>query len=131
MGSDPVVSEVAESQVAGGAVGGGPPARASYGGQATAVVMVIAVTTTLALALRVYYQSTRAGFLLGVTEYDDGPYFGSALRLAAGVLPYRDFFLVQPPGITLLMAPVALVARAIGTAGGLEIARILTTLASG
>jgi alpha-1,2-mannosyltransferase len=125
------VSEVAESQVAGGALDNARHARAAGGRPVTAVAVVIAVTTALALALRVYYQSTRAGFLLGVTEYDDGPYFGSALRLAAGVLPYRDFVIVQPPGITLLLTPVALVARVTGTASGMEVARILTTAASG
>jgi hypothetical protein len=125
------VSEVVESQAVSGGLAGGSPARAPTGRTLTAISIVIVATTALALALRVYYQSTRAGFLLGVTEYDDGPYFGSALRLAAGVLPYRDFYMVQPPGITLLMAPVALLARAIGTNIGLELARILTTLASG
>jgi hypothetical protein len=126
------VSEVAESQVAGGGLGGGARhAQAAGDTQFTAIAVVIVVTTALALALRVYYQSTRAGFLVGVTEYDDGPYFGSALRLAAGVLPYRDFIIVQPPGITLLMAPVALLARVTSTATGMELARILTTAASG
>jgi alpha-1,2-mannosyltransferase len=125
------VSEVAESQVAGGTVGDARPTPAAKGRPVTAVAVVIAVTTALALALRVYYQYTRPGFLLGVTEYDDGPYFGSALRLAAGVLPYRDFVIVQPPGITLLLTPVALVARGAGTATGMEVARILTMAASG
>jgi hypothetical protein len=125
------VSEVAESQVAGGGLGHARHARAAGGRQVTAVAVVITVTTVLALALRVYYQYTRTGFLLAVTEYDDGPYFGSALRLAAGVLPYRDFIIVQPPGITLLMTPVALLARVTGTASGMEIARVLTTAASG
>ena len=125
------MSEVAESQVTGGALGNARHARADGGKPTEAVVVVIAVTTALALALRVYYQSTRAGFLLGVTEYDDGTYFGSALRLAVGVLPYRDFVSVQPPGITLLMLPVALVARVTGTASGMEMARVLTTAASG
>ncbi|MBO0815603.1 MAG: hypothetical protein J2P30_10760 [Actinobacteria bacterium] len=79
----------------------------------------------------VYYQSSRAGFLLGVTEYDDGTHVGSALRLVTGVLPYRDFVTVQPPGITLLMTPVALVAKMTSTATGMVIARVLTTAASG
>jgi hypothetical protein len=130
-GSDRIVSEVAENQVVGAVPGGARHARAAGGRPATAVIVVIAVTTALALALRVYYQSTRAGFLLGVTEYDDGTYFGSSLRLVTGVLPYRDFVTVQPPGITLLMAPVALLARVTSTAGGMEIARVLTIAASG
>src|SRR5215468_159713 len=128
----PVVSEVAESQVAGGTLDNPQHARAAGGRPATAVVVVIVATTALALGLRIYYQTTLAGSLLGVTEYDDGTYFGSALRLVTGVLPYRDFVSVQPPGITLLMAPVALVARGIGsTATGMELARILTAAASG
>jgi hypothetical protein len=90
---------------------------------------VIIITTLVALGLRVYYQYTRPGFLLGVTEYDDGPYFGSAIRLVHGSLPYRDFILVQPPGITLLMSPVGLLTYWTGTAWGLAIGRILTVLA--
>src|SRR5262249_47173749 len=73
---------------------------------------------------------TRPGFLLGVTEYDDGPYFGSAVRLVHGSLPYRQFVLVQPPGITLLMSPAALLSYWTGTAWGLAIGRILTLLAA-
>src|SRR5262249_47422849 len=36
----------------------------------------------------------------------------------------------QPPGITLLMSPAALLARVTGTASGLAIGRILTVVAS-
>jgi hypothetical protein len=89
------------------------------------VSLVIAAATLLALGLRLY-QLSRPGFLLSVNEYDDGPYFGSAVRLVNGALPYRDFLIVQPPGITLLMTPVALVAKATGTAWGMAIGRILT-----
>src|SRR5580658_747684 len=92
------------------------------------VVVVIAVTTLLALGLRVYYLS-RPGLLFGVTEYDDGPYFGSAVRLTQGIMPYRDFVLVQPPGITLLMLPAALLAKVTGTAWGMAIGRMLTAAA--
>jgi hypothetical protein len=90
--------------------------------------LVIIGMTLLALAVRLYYF-TRPGYLLGVTEYDDGSYFGSAVRLVHGVLPYRDFVFVQPPGITLLMTPVALLSKVTGTDTGLAIARILTMLA--
>jgi hypothetical protein len=90
--------------------------------------MVIIITTLVALALRLY-QLTRPGFLLGVAENDDGPYFGSAVRLVHGSMPYRQFVLVQPPGITLLMSPVALLSYLTGTGWGLAIGRILTVLA--
>ena len=105
--------------------GAGPGRRARL----SATGMVIAGTVIVALALRAY-QLSRPGFLLGVTEYDDGPYFGSAVRLLQGSVPYRDFVLVQPPGITLLMAPAALLAKLTGTAWGMATGRILTTLAS-
>jgi alpha-1,2-mannosyltransferase len=95
----------------------------------TPVNLAIIVITLAAFALRFYYQYTRPGFLFGVTEYDDGPYFGSAVRLVHGSLPYRDFILVQPPGITLLMSPVGLLTYLTGTTWGLAIGRILTLLA--
>lgn len=93
------------------------------------VALVITAAAVLALGLRIY-QIAQPGVLLGVAWYDDGVYFASALRLANGSLPYRDFFFAQPPGITLLMAPAALLAKAVGTPWGMAIARILTLLAS-
>jgi len=89
---------------------------------------VIAACTALALFLRLY-QLSRPGYLLGVTEYDDGALFGNAVRLANGAIPYRDFAVVQPPGSIVLIAPVALLAKVTGTAWGLGIARILTVVA--
>jgi hypothetical protein len=105
----------------------GQPAR--HGRWLTPVNVIILAATLLALGLRLYYQYTRPGFLLGVNEYDDGPYFGSAVRLVHGVLPYRNFVLVQPPGITLLMTPAAALTYLTGTAWGLVLGRILTMLA--
>ena len=70
----------------------------------TPAVLIVALSA-LGLGLRLYLL-LRPGYLLGVTEYDDGSYFGSAIRLVQGQLPYRDFVFVQPPGITLLMAVV-------------------------
>ena len=65
-----------------------------------------------------------------MTWYDDGVLFGSSLRLVHGVLPYRDFIFAQPPGITLLLVPAALLAKVAGTAWGMAAARIPTLLAS-
>ena len=93
------------------------------------VPLAIAGFTVLGLGVRLYLLS-RPGYLLGVTQYDDGPYFGSALRLVRGALPYRDFIIVQPPGITLLMSPAALLAQVTGTAWGMAAGRILTVAAS-
>jgi hypothetical protein len=75
------------------------------------------------------FQLSRPGYLSGFTQYDDGVYFGNALRLVHGAIAYRDFAMVQPPGSRLLMAPVALAAEVFGTAWGLGAARLLTALA--
>jgi alpha-1,2-mannosyltransferase len=92
------------------------------------VTLIVLAATLLGLALRIY-QLTRPGYLLGVTEYDDGVYFGSAVRLAYGAAPYKDFVLVQPPGIALLLAPLGLLAKTTGTAGAFAVARVLTACA--
>ncbi len=89
---------------------------------------VIVVLTLVGLALRLFYLS-RPGYLSGVTEYDDGSYLGSAIRLVHGQLPYRDFVFVQPPGITLVMTPVALISELTGTGVGMVLGRLLTVLA--
>jgi hypothetical protein len=95
----------------------------------TPVAAVILAATLLALGLR-GFQIFRSGHLLGVGDYDDGADFGSALRLIHGVLPYRDFIIVQPPGSTLLMTPAAAVSSFAGTAWAIAAGRILTALAS-
>jgi hypothetical protein len=108
----------------------GPPARSWLAAAwRNPVTIVITAATLLALGLRIYELSL-PGYLMGLTEYDDGSYFGSAVHLVHGILPYRDYIFVQPPGITLLMTPAALVASATSTATGMVIGRILTMLAS-
>jgi hypothetical protein len=95
----------------------------------TPVGAVIAVATLVALAIR-GVQLAQPGHLLGVGDYDDGADFGSALRMIEGLVPYRDFIIVQPPGITLLMTPAAAISKLTGTAWAIGIGRILTVLAS-
>src|SRR5215470_4848676 len=122
------MSGARSTTAAGGSQGGAaapqPGDRADW---LSPVNLAIALTTLVALVLRGYLL-LRPG-VLTVTQYDDGPYFGSAVRLVHGVLPYRDYAFVQPPGITVLMSPVALLTYLTGTAWGLALARILTVLA--
>jgi len=87
--------------------------------------VIITVAALLGLGLRLF-QLTRPGYLTGFTQYDDGVYIGNALRLVDGVIPYRDFAMVQPPGSMLLMVPAALVGKAFGSMSALAAARILT-----
>lgn len=77
------------------------------------------------------FQLHQAGFLFGITEYDDGVYLGNAVRLVHGAMPYRDFVAVDPPGMLLLLSPLALLSRVIGTRDALAIARVLTVVVSG
>ncbi|WP_211268478.1 hypothetical protein, partial [Oerskovia enterophila] len=51
-----------------------------------------------------------AGGTVGVrdyTGYDDGVYFSSAVALVHGLVPYRDFTLLHPPGSMLALTPFA------------------------
>jgi hypothetical protein len=82
------------------------------------------------------YQLSLPHVLLGVHRYpgigeDDGVYLGAAIRLLHGVLPYRDFDFLYPPGITLVTAPVAALERIVGARDALAIARCLTAVVAG
>jgi Flp pilus assembly protein TadD len=76
----------------------------------------------------VVYQLTRPRVLAGAGGYDDGVYFGAAIRLVQGHLPYRDFVFLHPPGLPLLLAPVALLSDLFGTHDAFAIARLVTGL---
>jgi hypothetical protein len=95
----------------------------------TAPGKVMLIATAFAIAIRLF-TLLRSGCLTGVTEYDDGVYLGASLRLVDGAMPYKDFAFIQPPGILLLMGPVALVAKLTTTVTALALARILTATAS-
>src|SRR5215467_8078687 len=122
------MSGARSTTAAGGSQGGAaapqPGDRADW---LSPVNLAIALTTLVALVLRGYLL-LRPG-VLTVTQYDDGPYFGSAVRLVHGVLPYRDYAFVQPPGITELMSPAALDSYLSSTASALVIGRFLTVFA--
>jgi hypothetical protein len=105
-----------------------PPAASPARRRLSRAGWVIVVATAVALGLRLL-QLLLGGALLGVTEYDDGVYVGAAIRLVGGVLPYRDFVLVQPPGVVLLMAPVAALGKLTGTAWAMGTGRLLTAAA--
>ncbi|MBO0805871.1 MAG: hypothetical protein J2P25_22715 [Nocardiopsaceae bacterium] len=110
-----------------------PPATRRFGRLAafwaTPSGKIMVLATVLALGVRIF-MLVRSGYLRGITEYDDGVYLGATIRLTQGVMPYKDFAFVQPPGILLLMAPVGVVAQLFTTVKALALARLLTTLAS-
>jgi alpha-1,2-mannosyltransferase len=85
--------------------------------------VVLAVVVGLAAAL--YPVFVPLGSMTGY-GYDGSMYLGASIRLVHGVLPYRDFVFGQPPGITLLLAPVSGMSLLLGTDAGLWLARALT-----
>jgi alpha-1,2-mannosyltransferase len=65
-----------------------------------------------------------------VVGYDGSVYYAAAAGLAAGLLPYRDFLLLHPPGIALALLPFAALGRVIGDPHAFALAR-LTWMALG
>jgi len=66
----------------------------------------------------------RGGGLYGRIGYDGSVYYASAAALARGLMPYRDFLLLHPPGITLSLLPFAALGRLLGDANGFAAARL-------
>jgi len=93
---------------------------ASRPGAAWAVTCAAAL---LALAVRWHLVGGGAG-LRGYHGYDDGVYFSSAVALVHGRLPYRDFLLLHPPGITLALAPFAALTQWTSDSTALAAARL-------
>ncbi len=75
--------------------------------RAPLVIALVALAARLAPVLR-------GGGLTGVLAYDDGVYYSASDALLAGRLPYRDYLLLHPPGITLVLAPFAALGRLVG-----------------
>ncbi|HEY1831505.1 MAG TPA: tetratricopeptide repeat protein [Acidimicrobiales bacterium] len=100
--------------------------------------MAAAALPILVALVLAAYQLSLPSVLFGVhssatlgTEYDDGVYLGAAIRFVHGVLPYRDFDFVQPPGIVWLMSPIALLGRLLGSRDAMAMARCLTAVIEG
>ncbi len=62
--------------------------------------------------------------LFGVLEYDDGVYYAAARLLLDGYLPYSDFTIVHPPGMSLVLLPAAGLGYLFGDPVGMVAGRI-------
>jgi hypothetical protein len=71
------------------------------------------------------WQFSIPGYL---SFYDSGVYLAGSIHLVNGVLPYKDFTFVQPPGILLLMSPLAELSRVVTTHNAYVIARVISAL---
>jgi alpha-1,2-mannosyltransferase len=57
-------------------------------------------------------------------RYDDGVYYAASDALTFGRVPYRDFVLLHPPGILLVLAPFALLGRLTSDPTGMAAGRL-------
>ncbi|MGP8065201.1 MAG: glycosyltransferase family 87 protein [Acidimicrobiales bacterium] len=89
--------------------------------------MIVATFTTL-VGLVACYGDFYLGYLGHLVWYDDGVYMAAAIQLSHGIVPYRDFVLLHPPGIALLLTPFALIGRSMGTAVANEAARLFVVV---
>jgi hypothetical protein len=71
---------------------------------ASAILLLVAAC---ACALRLSAFIGAGGPLGAPTGYDDGVYFSASALFTRGLLPYRDFVFVHPPGILYALAPVS------------------------
>ncbi len=94
------------------------------------MILVVGAAALVAVAIRFDAQRV-GGFVTGIWQYDDAVYLGTAVRIVHGVLPYRDFALMGPPGGPLLLTPLAELARVVGTEKALVAARLATPLIAG
>jgi hypothetical protein len=106
-----------------------PAGPRSLAGRNPAVVAVVGMAL-LAVALQVL-RLTRPGAVLSGGSYDTTIYLGSAIRILHGALPYRDFALLQPPGLVLVLSPFALLSLAMGCRGALIVLSVCTPLLAG
>jgi alpha-1,2-mannosyltransferase len=83
----------------------------------------LALILLVGVAVRVILPSVHHAWS-GTLEVDDGVHLGAAELLMAGHLPYRDFAFLQPPGIVLLLQPLAALARLIGDDRALVVGRL-------
>jgi hypothetical protein len=88
-------------------------------------VSAIVATAALTAAVIDLLQVTRPGYLFGLTP-DISVWFGAAVHLVHGAVPYRDFVFDQPPGTLLLLSPFGLLSNALGTRGALAAVRLCT-----
>jgi alpha-1,2-mannosyltransferase len=82
-----------------------------------------AVVGLFAFAIRLV-PVLNGGGLRGFYNYDPAVYYAAAAGMANGLMPYRDFLLLHPPGVPLILLPFALIGRFSSDALGMEAARL-------
>lgn len=84
---------------------------------AGALIFAVALVFRLGVILR-------KGGIHGIIGYDCGVYFAGSDALLHGRMPYRDFTMVHPPGITLAVMPFAALTKVMTDWHAFEIATL-------
>jgi hypothetical protein len=88
-------------------------------------LLVVGVVALMALAFAVRLRLLLHGAAIAASDgYDDGVYYAAADALVHGRLPYRDFLLLHPPGIVVVLAPFAALGAVLGDPVGVTLARL-------
>src|SRR5687768_5367329 len=87
------------------------------------LVVGLTVVFCVAFAARLI-PLLRGGGLHAMGNYDDGVHYAAAMGLVHGLLPYRDFLLLHPPGLPLLLTPFAGLAEVLGEPDTMVVARL-------
>ncbi|MGO9911001.1 MAG: hypothetical protein ACLPQS_07560 [Acidimicrobiales bacterium] len=93
---------------------------------ATIAALLPAVLTVFLCA----HQLTLHGVLHGVVLTTEAPNIGSAIALTKGALPYSNFPLAQPPGMTIVMLPFAWLGHFVSAGVAIALARFATAAAT-
>lgn len=72
---------------------------------------VYAAIFAVAFAVRFLVAQASGGLTRIYLSYDAGVYYAAADALSFGRLPYRDFVLLHPPALTILLTPFAVLGR--------------------
>jgi hypothetical protein len=93
---------------------------------ATVASLLPAVLTIFLCA----HQLTLHGVLHGVVLQNESPNIGSAIAVTRGALPYDNFPLAQPPGMTIVMLPFAWLSHFVSASVAVALARAATAVAT-
>jgi hypothetical protein len=89
------------------------------------VALAVGIAAVVLVAFAVRLRLLTDGAAIAASDgYDDGVYYAAADALIHGRLPYRDFLLLHPPGITIALAPFAAIGALFGDAVGVALGRL-------
>ena len=103
----------------------GPAARNDWARRWLSRAWIPALLGLLALLERAYSIQISGGFTSSYLNPDEGTYFGSSHALLNGLVPYRDFLLLHPPGSSIAYAPAAAMSGLVGEPNSFGLARLL------